>query len=249
MNQFNTDESLTANVHVWIAKFDHSDNLCNDYEKILTLPEKQRALRFRTPELQLRFKMSRAILRKILTLYLDYPVPQEIEFSINKYGKPYLSHNPKNIKFNLSHSGDLIIYGISKDFEIGVDIEHIRQESIKEPLETYVLSHSEKTIFDTLESNQKTTAFYRIWTSKEAFVKALGVGLSKNLTEFEVSFAEFEKPKILSIDGAITQTNEWSLQRIHPAPHYVGAVVVHNPSFNLHFFDYDSENTRHIPNL
>lgn len=235
--------SLNLNeVHLWIADLDlHSDNYVN-YKKLLNADEAGKESKFATEKLRRFYTISRGILRKILQQYL-HQKNEEIDFFYGKNGKPFLINNPHKLQFNVSHSQKLMIYGISTETEIGVDIEYFQPEIFKSELLEYVLSHSEKEAFNTLGEYERPLAFYYAWTRKEAFLKAQGVGLSKPLESVEVSFKPSERPRIVSIDGDKELAKQWSVYSIMNIEEYVGAIVAQVPSLNLKIFHWPKENS------
>lgn len=106
---------------------------------------------------------------------------KEIEYSFNKYEKPYLT-NHKDIYFNYSHSGDYVVCAIS-NIEIGVDIEKIKECDMK--LAERFFHKNEYELL--LNSNNKDIDFYKIWTYKESYIKAIGEGINKELNSFDVT--------------------------------------------------------------
>lgn len=125
---------------------------------------------------------NKIITRIILSKYLHCP-PEQIEFHIGSHGKPSI-HN-SDLQFNVSDSGCYVLLGVTRNHPIGVDIERIDRN-----IDYLALS---KRFFTTREyeaivnsADQKTT-FFRCWTQKEAFIKAVGLGLSYGLSNFDVA--------------------------------------------------------------
>ncbi|MGE7908214.1 4'-phosphopantetheinyl transferase family protein [Lysinibacillus xylanilyticus] len=121
------------------------------------------------------------LLRYILSKKMNLNMTQ-IVFSKNKFGK-YFLENEHNIHFNLSHSGDWCI-GVISDSPIGVDIELMKP--INMDVVEYAFHPSEVLQFKQLKNNQQTEYFYKLWTMKESYLKAIGTGFSswnQNLTE------------------------------------------------------------------
>ncbi len=227
-------------IHLWITNhFSHEEKYLA-YREFLTEDEKQRERQFVTDSLRKRFVISRAILRMFLQYYLLEP-NAAIELFYGKQGKPSLVDTATGLEFNLSHSQDIIIYGFARGFPIGVDIEYINPNLLKNNLENMVLSTSEIARFHQLDQNQKIMAFYRAWTRKEAVLKATGVGLLKSLQDIEVTFTSFEKPQVTSIDGGVAQAALWSIHNIEKIPGYCGAIAanahIENMKIHYHYVD------------
>lgn len=152
-------------------------------QKILNSEETQRMQRFATIKLQEKFALTRGSLRFILAEYLGM-APESIAFQYGKFGKPYLKNHP--LYFNLAHSGEYAALALTKANLIGVDIE--KSELTHKP-------HLDiaKRFFTTVEytaiqnASDPETLFFHIWTQKEAFLKAIGQGITAGLDQFEVA--------------------------------------------------------------
>ncbi len=155
---------------------------------LLSSNERERAERFHFDRDANLFIVAHGLLRVILAHYLQLS-PQEISFITRPGGKPILSPtlHPHPISFNISHSGETVLVGVSADAEIGVDVEVIRPfDNFMEIAEKYF--HPEETLtISNMPQNMHLNKFYEIWTQKEAAVKALGIGLACPLNHFKVS--------------------------------------------------------------
>jgi 4'-phosphopantetheinyl transferase len=124
-----------------------------------------------------RYLLGEVILRKILS---EKGFDSEQTILYNKHGKPYVDID--NFHFNISHSNNVIILGYSEYGEVGVDIEFMKDRNIS----FYKNVFHPKEI-DYVESySNRLEAFYKVWTLKESYIKALGVGLSFDLTSFYI---------------------------------------------------------------
>ena len=254
MNLYNQSDRFFIgkhDVHVWIINFEKLKDQYLSFRNLLTDQERNKEAQFYSFELKMRYTLCRGVLRRLLNRYLGNKENQIIDFSYGKYGKPFLDHNLTDLKFNISHSQDFMVCGISKGFEIGVDIEFIRRDIPIEELQTYVFSPSERVNFNSLSDKEKILMFFKTWTYKEAFVKAIGIGLTKNLTEIELSFVDPEMPKVLSIDGSKHLLDQWCLKSLEmeiagmglePFHEHIGAIVARRAYFNLQLFQYGNGN-------
>ncbi len=146
----------------------------------LSSEEKARARRFVAPKLAERFVAAHGALRRIVGAYVGCR-PADVHFSFNKTGKPFL---PGNVHFNLSHSGDVAVIGVVRgNHAIGVDIERLQPVPDALDIARRWFSPEERRW---IEKNPDRR-FLRCWTLREAFLKALGVGLHMPLNEFGVS--------------------------------------------------------------
>lgn len=170
-------------------------------DKDISLGRKQKTMQYKRPNDQIRSLGAEALLVKLLKL-TTFPYHFPLEFKYNDNQKPQLNEGP--YQFNLSHSGDYVMCGIS-DTVIGVDVEQLHP--ITETLIKKVLSNEELTTFNTLSQEKQINYFYTCWTIKEAYFKALGIGIKKELLrliiinddEKTVSVNDFQKMKFCSI--------------------------------------------------
>jgi 4'-phosphopantetheinyl transferase len=122
----------------------------------------------------------------VLRLLLSYHAhcnPQEIQIRRNKYGKPYVNHF--RLHFNISHTNNLLVIAIANQ-PVGVDIEYLDATFDFQQLIERVLSTSERQKLEHTHANRKLDLFFKYWTSKEALLKFLGVGLSLDPTKLEI---------------------------------------------------------------
>jgi len=218
---------LENEVHLWLAKLDsHSDQL-DAWYRWLAPDECERASRFHFARDKNRFVARRAILRQILADYL-LADPRAIQFAYDEYGKPSLriAADRAHVRFNASHSNGLALIGVTRGRDLGVDIEHMRPAFVRETIPEQFFAPSEVQALRTLPVDQQVTAFFNCWTRKEAYIKAIGKGLSEPLDQFEVSLRPGEPAEILKIQGNRDEASKWSLQAFAPADEYVAALAV-----------------------
>jgi 4'-phosphopantetheinyl transferase len=147
-------------------------------------------------------------------------------FRYNPYGKPFLNGNDF-LRFNVSHSGGEALYGVTLGRAIGIDIERIRRlEHAAQIVESF-FSDIEKDIFRGLPQHRRIRSFYNCWTRKEAYVKALGKGMSLPLNEFSVSFLPGEPAGFIPHKtNSKKQDFLWTLKEIVSKTGYAAAVAV-----------------------
>jgi len=230
-----TDLIVTSSdVHVWRAVLDQPAARVQHLAQTLCADERIRAERFYFEQHRQRFIVARGLLRTILGYYLGI-APDQLQFCYGSRGKPALVETPSGstLRFNLSHSEGLALYGVTRDRELGIDIEYIRPITEMEQIAKRFFSVQENAVFCTLPTNQKLAAFFNCWTRKEAYVKAIGDGLALPLDQFDVSLAPGEPARLLAIKGDRSGANYWSLQELSPAPGYVAALAVEGHGWNL----------------
>lgn len=170
-----------------------------------------------------RYLAGRLALRRLLGRYLDRP-PSDVRFAYSSYGKPELPG--ETLRFNVAHSDDLAIIGLTEQDRLGVDVERIHEPEDVEGLASRVFSRRELDVFRALPDASKTQGFFNGWTRKEAFVKALGEGLSHPLDAFDVTLRPGEEPQLIEVGGSPARAAAWSLFDLSPMDGWVGAVAV-----------------------
>lgn len=137
--------------------------------------ENDKAGRFRSPALQTRYRRSQGALRQIMADYLDLP-PAAIAFRHGAFGKPALAGHA--LHFNLSHSGNAMLLAVARH-AVGVDLEQSAGTPADLASLLELLCHAdERVAMEALAPARRGQLFYQLWTRKEAYLKALGTGLS-----------------------------------------------------------------------
>lgn len=217
-------------VHVWRASLIQPS--VDSFRDLLDPKERDRADRFHFQKDRDRFIIARGILRDVLSRYLAAK-PGELRFSYGKYDKPELAagSGDDSLRFNLSHSADLALYGVARDREIGIDVEEIRAGLEIETIAEQFFSPEEVKCLGGLPSNQRPEGFFTCWVRKEAYLKGRGLGLQLPTNQFEVSLVPGEPAALLkTTDGS--EAN-WCLQEVPLDPEYVAAVAVQGSQCEL----------------
>jgi 4'-phosphopantetheinyl transferase len=196
---------------------------------LLSRNERERAEKFRYVEHRRHYVVARANLRRLLAERLRI-APQTIEFVETGYGKPRLApvHGSADVEFNLSHSGILALYAFSNGRAVGLDVELIREVPDAVDLAERFFSPAETASLRALPLDRRSLAFLACWTRKEAFIKALGLGLSCPLDAFDVTIDPDAPARITRIEKRIDEVANWTMQAFTPSPRYVAAVAYAN---------------------
>ncbi len=212
-------------VHIWRAYLD-SESI-EEVFGVLSIDEWQRAARFCFQRDRERFIAARGILRAILSRYLGI-TPRQVGFGYNPYGRPFLSSESGGdmLHFNIAHSRDLALYALTREREIGVDLEYVCADRASESAAEQFFSPRETAVLRALPKSVRTEAFFKCWTRKEAYVKARGHGLALPLSEFDVSLNPGEPAQLLRVKGDPHAPSRWSLHDLCPVPGYVATVAV-----------------------
>jgi 4'-phosphopantetheinyl transferase len=122
------------------------------------------------------------------------------------------------------------VYAFAQGRAVGIDVEAIRTIRDADAIAARFFSRRENETYRALDPEDKPLGFFNCWTRKEAFVKALGAGLSHRLDRFDVSLAPGEPARILSVDGIASPDCGWTIHSFIPRPGYIGAVVTQERS-------------------
>jgi 4'-phosphopantetheinyl transferase len=133
---------------------------------------------------------------------------------------------PRPLHFNLSHSHELGLLGVTRAREVGVDVEHLKPMDDLRAIAARFFAAAENASLLALPAAEHQGAFFRCWTRKEAFIKATGRGLAQPLDGFAVSLAADEPARFLDIAGDPDALARWTLYDLRPPAGYAGALVV-----------------------
>ena len=178
--------------------------------------------------------VARGGLRTLLGHYLNC-IPQALRFAYTTYGKPALidAASPESIRFNLSHSGDLVLYAFTRGRELGIDIEWMRPDFARDQIAEQFFSARENTALRALDASQRVIGFFNCWTRKEAYIKARGQGLSLPLNQFDVSLTPGEPAALLQTHDIPEEASRWTLCALNPGPGYAAALAVEGVDWDL----------------
>lgn len=228
-----------GHIHVWRAIIDVPLTRLQVYQDALSPDERERAQRFKLPQHRRRFMAARGILRHILARYLQIP-PKDVRFELGPFGKPFLQPPVSQpLHFNVAHSQRMAVYAVSPDVEVGIDLEGDRAPLDYARLAERICSPKELMVFQKLPQAEQKAAFFRCWTQKEAFVKAVGKGLAFPLRHLTVSFAPDQPPRILNVRGQ--SPDDWSLFTLPLGQGLWGALAVAGRPRLIQGWDYKLE--------
>lgn len=225
-------------IHVWRTRLDQPDALLPGYLQCLSEDEGARAMSFVYQQHRRDYAVVRAFLRTVLGRYLEME-PAQVAFASNTYGKPCVAtgSKPRPWFFNLTHSHHLALLAVTREAEIGIDVEHLRH--VDDGIPERYFSPSEIAALRALPEQLQQEAFFNCWTRKEADIKARGLGLSLALDEFDVSLAPGQPAAILEIRGGGEQASAWDLVHLAPEDDYIAALAVHARNCELKFWTID----------
>lgn len=225
-------------IHIWRASLDLSTAQIEQLWPLLSPEEQQRALRYKFAQHQRRFTAARGRLRIILSRYIAES-PDKIRFVYNAFGKPQLDNKiHPTLEFNASDSNEMALFAISTAEPVGVDLECMQKEIEAEAIAERFFSAAEIQQLQALPVAEKIAGFFKIWTRKEAFIKALGQGLSFPLKDFDVNLNE--PAALLAVRRDEYIADEWLLFTLHPGEDYIGALAVRGKKKTLKLWEFNS---------
>ncbi len=169
---------------VWSERLDDTGALDKSFE-VLSQEERVRARSFRFELDRVRFAARRAFVRRVLALYVGVS-PADIRIRIAPLGKPGLEP-PCGVFFNTSHSDGLAVVAIAYERGVGIDIERVRPiPGVMELAERY-FAPEEVRLLQSTAAESRAEVFFKIWTRKESYAKAIGAGLYVPFESFDVS--------------------------------------------------------------
>lgn len=222
-------------VHVWRVALVQEDDQLERFRTTLEADELERAGRFHFEKHRRHFIVARGFLRSVISRYLRTQ-PEALRFEYGPYGKPALA-SEHVLRFNLSHSHEIALLAVAVDAELGVDVEHIRADFASEDIARRFFSRAEVEVFNALQQKEQVAAFFRCWTRKEAYIKAIGKGLSQALDAFDVTLAPGVEPRLLRTEG--DDAARWWMSDVEVGEGYAGALVVERPVADVRFFRQD----------
>lgn len=229
-------------VHVWHVNVKPLAGRVHQWVSLLSHAERSRAEAFIQQSDRERFIISHGILRTLLGRYLNI-APADLQFSVIARKKPCLEsiYADSGLQFNLSHSHEQVLLAFTYHRQVGVDIEYIRSLPDLEQIAARTFSPQENQELKKLKPEERIAAFYRCWTRKEAFVKALGEGLYYPLDRFSVSISSAAQNCLLEIEGHSTEASRWTILGLDAASGYAAALAVNNRNWRLVFWEYRPE--------
>jgi 4'-phosphopantetheinyl transferase len=211
-------------VQVWTVRLEASESNFARAFSWLSPDEVERADRFRFEKHRRAFVLGRAVLRVLVSSYLRI-APVEASFIYGPKGKPALAGAACPLYFNVSNSGDLAAYAFTLDCEIGVDVEHRRRVVEIEGIARRFFAPDEVAELMGLPEEERHEGFFNCWTRKEAYIKAVGDGLSVPLDSFQVTLEPGIAARMTGLDGSAAAADRWTLHAFTPAADYAGAIA------------------------
>jgi len=221
------DETL-----VWTARVSTFGERESELRDLLSDDERTRADRFHRSEDRVRYVVAHGLFRTVLGRYLG-KAPRAVRFTLGAYGKPVpvADGNQLGIGCNLAHAGDVVAIAITRGRAVGIDVEYVADSDF-DSIVALCFAPQERRALAALPAHARRAAFFATWTRKEAYVKALGIGIDDRLAAFEVAVGS-ELPQLYSDARDPHASERWNLRDIDVPPGYAGSVAEAAPSGRL----------------
>jgi len=219
-------ELRPSDIHVWRVELNPPPALEQRYRMILAEDELVRAGRFHFERDRRRFTTARGALRVILSQYLESN-PGQIKFLYEPAGKPYLpgAQNKPDLRFNVSHSGELALIGVCLGQSLGIDIEFKDADHATLEVARRFFAPEEIAAVEAAPAESRGEVFFAIWTMKEAYIKARGEGVALGLATFAVAAGPARNARLLRSSHGVDETKRWKFWTIDAGPAYAAALA------------------------
>lgn len=205
----------------------------SSYLAVLDKHELAIAERFKFAELRDRYIINHGILRQLLAEHVNESAP-DLRIDKTEFGKPFLPDYPE-LSFNMSHSGNILAVAISSQCQLGVDIECYKARNIWEGLVKKCFAPEEADFWYSLDKSERSRAFYQFWVKKEAFVKAVGKGITLGLNQCVVNPSDLSS--FLRIPDLGGLADQWQIYSLGLSENEFGAIVCDKKNARLQLLE------------
>lgn len=232
--------SLAADeIHVWVAELPllaWQEERCG---ALLSDDERARSERFLIESERRRYTLCRGLLRQLLSAYTGVG-PEELRFAYGPQGKPQAAGHLAEVglEFNLAHSGGLAVYALTFGHRVGIDVERAKDIPEAEQIVARHFAIEERAAWQRVAAEERLAMFFRVWTRREAFVKATGKGLGEGWSAFAVT-AGASEARLLYISGAAAAALQWTLCDLELPQPYYGAVAAEGSGLRVRSFRFE----------
>ncbi len=223
-----------ADVHLWLAFCADADRelLHQRYRALMTPEERARGDRFYFERDRARYRVTRALVRTVLSRYAPI-APQDWRFEANAWGAPRIA-NPepeaRSLSFNLTHTHDLVVLAVTRQRALGVDTENITRGALLDVADRF-FAPTECEHLWAMPAEHHTTRFFELWTLKESYIKARGMGLSIPLHKFAFDLREPGAVALTTHPELQDPAERWALRHLWATPEHPVALCVERPGY------------------
>jgi 4'-phosphopantetheinyl transferase len=229
MEGMNATLPLTpAEIHLWLAFYDEitDEHLLSEYRALLNPAEKEQQSRFYFARDRLRYLVTRALVRTVLSRYLPIH-PRDWMFSTNAYGCPKIANaeaKEECISFNISHTHSLIVLGVTRHRALGVDVENVEAREALLDIADRFFAPQEVAALNAVPAQQQQYRFFEYWTFKESYIKARRMGLSLPLDKFSFHYSHDQSVEIAIDPELADDATRWQFWQFRPRSEYLVAI-------------------------
>ncbi len=211
----------------WLATGDATPSDMQRWLRLLDRGERERAARFRIAADRREFVAAHALLRTMLTCHSGVP-PSAWRFSVDANGKPSIDPNvgPHELQFNLSHTRGLVAVALASRGAVGVDVEEIDEAKADLAIAEAYFARSEVEMLRKAPPTERARCFFRLWTLKVAYIKAIGKGLSAPLNSFAFTL---EPIRIALLPGLENDASNWRFLTLPASNRHILSIAAHRP--------------------
>jgi 4'-phosphopantetheinyl transferase len=214
-------------IHLWLVDYELVEERLHDaYRSLLSEQEREQESRFHFARDRRRYLVTRALVRTVLSRYVPIR-PQDWSFKADYYGRPRIENvvaQHEQLTFNISHTHSLIVLGVGRDRELGVDVENVAAREVSLDLAERFFAAEEAAALARVPAAGQQQRFFEYWTLKESYIKARGMGLSLPLDKFAFRYPDNGAVKI-AIDPCLSDDPaRWRFWQCKPSAPYLLAV-------------------------
>lgn len=224
-----------SEIHLWLAAYDSisDEQLHARYRALLDPAERVQQQRFYFARDRVRYLVTRALVRTVLSRYAPSVAPAAWTFENNRYGRPQAANaeaRELGLAFNLSHTHSLIVLAVASRRELGVDVENVQSREASIKIANHYFAPAEVSVLNASPQHEQQFRFFEYWTFKESYIKARGMGLSLPLEKFSFHYPDSASVQI-DIDAELSDApSRWQFWQFQPTPEYLVALCAERRS-------------------
>lgn len=215
---------LDSRIDLWLTNLNLSHDVINKFEGYLDKADTGQIKKLKFEYLKKRAIITKGLLRLLIGNYLNLN-PAELVFAYNEFGKPFINDNLNELQFNISHSDDMAVFAFSRSGEIGADIEKVKVIDDMQGVMNICFTGYEKDWFNDINAESRVESFYKVWTIKEAFIKAIGRGFSFDPKDVELTNESGNQMLIRKINSNEFAGKKYRVKTIDGIPGYIISLV------------------------
>ena len=226
-------EISPATAYLWFSFLEEiqDEKLIAEYRRLLPSSERDKLGRYRFDRHKKRYLVGRALIRTVLSNCTGV-APDQITLARETHGRPYLalSGQDQPLQFSLSYTDGLVAAAVVAEGRVGIDVEYISRDTDCLEIAHKYFSPCEYTELEQLPEIQMKERFFELWTLKEAYVKAQGLGLSLALNEVNFNFSDNHSDQITLTSATMSEEKYWQVRLLNPSLEHKAALCVCQPT-------------------